>query len=118
LDEIAEFRSQDVPNSSQVDGRERALLEQGISTDKDRDQEQNPSPTDGRERALPEQEIESHQLRVRDSSQVAGRERTLLEQDDDDPFDQGWIIEFRQSIPPMIGLIWAGSIENKRREAG
>ena len=50
------------------------------------------------------------------------RERALLEQedeqDDDNWFDRDWIIEFRQSMPPMIGLIWGGSIQNKRREAG
>jgi len=50
------------------------------------------------------------------------RESALLEQieeqDIDDLFDRDWIIEFRQSMPPMIGLIWGGSIENKRREAG
>ena len=59
---------------------------------------------------------------VEDSSHLDSRERALLEQegehDDDNPFDRDWIIEFSQSMPPMIGLIWGGSIENKRREAG
>ena len=47
---------------------------------------------------------------------------TLLEQeydqDDDNPFDHNWIIEFRQEMAPEIGLIWGGSIENMRRETG
>jgi hypothetical protein len=46
----------------------------------------------------------------------------LLEQDEyqevEDLFDKDWIIEFRLSEPPMIGLIWGGSIQNLRREAG
>ena len=27
----------------------------------------------------------------------------------EDRFDRDWIIEFRRSMPPMIGLIWGGS---------
>jgi hypothetical protein len=46
----------------------------------------------------------------------------LLEQDEyqevEALFDRDWIIEFQQSEPPMIGLIWGGSIQNLRREAG
>ncbi len=41
-----------------------------------------------------------------------------LEQDDDYGFDRDWIIEFRQSMPPEIGLIWGGSIQQVRRETG
>ena len=41
-----------------------------------------------------------------------------IEQDEDYGFDRDWIIEIRQSEPPMIGLIWAGSIQNIRRDAG
>ena len=59
---------------------------------------------------------------VQDSLHLDTRERALLEQeveqDDDYGFDRDWIIEFRQSMGPEIGLIWGGSIENKRREAG
>jgi hypothetical protein len=47
---------------------------------------------------------------------------TLLEQeeqqDEDYGFDDNWIIEFRQPMLPVIGLIWGGTIENIRREAG
>jgi hypothetical protein len=46
----------------------------------------------------------------------------LLEQDEyqelEDLFDKDWIIKFRQSEPPMVGLIWGGSIQNIQREAG
>ncbi len=62
------------------------------------------------------------QSEVQDSLPLDTRERALLEQeveqDDDYGFDRDWIIEFRQSMPPMIGLIWGGSIQNMRREAG
>jgi hypothetical protein len=99
LDEIAEFGYQEDPSE----------VEDSL-------------PLDTRERALLEQEIEGNQDQVEDSLHLDGRERTLLEQedeqDDDYGFDRDWIIEFRQSMPPMIGLIWGGSIENKRREAG
>jgi len=69
-----------------------------------------------------QQELQSNQDQVSSSSLIEGRERALLEQEEDqeieDLFDRDWIIEFRQSMPPMIGLIWGGCIENKRREAG
>jgi hypothetical protein len=39
------------------------------------------------------------------------------EQDDDDLFDKDWILDFRRSMPPVIGLIWGGSIHNMPREA-
>jgi hypothetical protein len=46
----------------------------------------------------------------------------LLEQDDyqelADLFDREWIVEFRRIQPPPIGLIWAGSLEDRLREAG
>jgi hypothetical protein len=46
----------------------------------------------------------------------------LLEQDEYQEveclFDRDWIIEFRRSQPPLVGLIWGGSIQNLRREAG
>ena len=49
-------------------------------------------------------------------------EPALLEQEEepdvDDLFDKNWIIEFRRSLLPLIGLIWAGSVENTLREAG
>ena len=99
LDEIAEFGYQEdqseVQDSLHLDTRERALLEQ--ETEGNQDQVEDSSHLDGRERALLEQEVE---------------------QDDDYGFDRDWIIEFRQSMPPMIGLIWGGSIQNMRREAG
>ena len=73
-------------------------------------------------RPLLNQVIESTQSYVLHSSLLQGGERALLEQDneedDDYGFDRDWIIEFRQSMPPMIGLIWGGSIENKQRETG
>ena len=99
LDQIAEFGYQEnqseVEDSSHLDGRERALLEQ--ETEDNQDQVQDSSHLDGRERAFLKQEVE---------------------QDDDYGFDRDWIIEFRRSMAPQIGLIWGGSIENKRREAG
>jgi hypothetical protein len=74
------------------------------------------------EKALLKQELGSNTSIVLDSSLLEGGERALLEQEDDEDlanlFDRDWIIEFRQSMPPMIGLIWAGSIENKQRETG
>jgi hypothetical protein len=36
----------------------------------------------------------------------------------EDVFDKNWIIEFRRSMPPSVGLIWSGSIESMLREAG
>jgi hypothetical protein len=55
-------------------------------------------------------------------SPLEGGGGALLEQDEyqevEALFDRDWIIELRRSEPPMIGLIWAGSIQNLRREAG
>ncbi len=69
-----------------------------------------------------EQELQGNQDQVSSSSLIERRERALLEQEEDqeieDLFDRDWIIEFRQSMPPVIGLIWGGSIQNMRREAG
>ena len=69
-----------------------------------------------------QQEPQSNQDEISASSLIEGRERALLEQeveqDNDYGFDRDWIIEFRRSMPPMIGLIWGGSIKNMRREAG
>ena len=66
-------------------------------------------------------ELQSSQDDV-SSSSFRGGGGALLEQDEyqelADLFDRDWIIEFRQSLPPMVGLIWAGSIENKQRETG
>ena len=88
----------------------------------DQSEVQNSLPLDSRERVLLEQETEGNQDQVEDSLHLDTRERALLEQeveqDDDYGFDRDWIIEFRQSMGPEIGLIWGGSIENKRREAG
>jgi hypothetical protein len=88
----------------------------------DQSEVQDSLPLDSRERALLEQETEGNQDQVEDSSHLDGRERALLEQreeqDDEYGFDRDWIIEFRRSMPPMIGLIWGGSIKNMRREAG
>ena len=76
---------------------------------------------DGRERALLEQNLGSNQDQAGNSSVLKVRERALLEQEDeqdiDNPLEPDWIIEFRQSMPPFIGLFWGGSIENRRREA-
>jgi hypothetical protein len=69
-----------------------------------------------------EQELRGNQGDVAGSSLLHSGGGALLEQideqDDDNPFDTDWIIEFRRSMPPMIGLIWGGSIQNLRREAG
>ena len=69
-----------------------------------------------------EPELQSNQNDVSSSSLIEGGGGASLEQDEyqelADLFDRDWIIEFRQSMPPMIGLIWGGSIENKQREAG
>jgi hypothetical protein len=69
-----------------------------------------------------EQVIESNQSELHHSSLSGGGGGALLEQEDEEDlnnlFDRDWIIDFRQSMPPMIGLIWGGSIENKQRETG
>lgn len=69
-----------------------------------------------------DQVIESNQTNVLHSSLVMDGGGALLEQEEyqeaEDLFDRDWIIEFRQSMPPMIGLIWGGSIENQLRETG
>jgi hypothetical protein len=66
--------------------------------------------------------VQSDQGNLVLSSPIQWGERALLEQiddqDDDSPFDTDWIIEFRQTMPQLIGLIWGGSIQNIRREAG
>ena len=68
-----------------------------------------------------QQELQSNQGEVSASSLMEGG-GALLEQNEyqdvEDLFDRDWIIEFRRSMPPMIGLIWGGSIKNMRREAG
>jgi hypothetical protein len=69
-----------------------------------------------------EQEPQGNQGDVAGSSPLHNGGGALLEQivkqDDDNPFDTDWIIEFRQTMPSMIGLIWAGSVQNILREAG
>jgi hypothetical protein len=79
-------------------------------------------PMGGRERALLEQEEAEDHVHLDDLPGSGGGERALLEQDDDqelaDLFDREWIVEFRGDQPPPIGLIWAGSLENRLREAG
>ena len=99
LDEMAELGYQEDPSEVQdslhLDGRERALLEQ--ETEGKQDQVQDSLHLDGRERALLEQEVE---------------------QDDDYGFDRDWIIEFRQSMPLMIGLIWGGASRTCEKRQG
>ena len=69
-----------------------------------------------------QQELQSNQDEVSASSLMERGGGGLLEQNEyqdvEDLFDRDWIIEFRRSMPPMIGLIWGGSIKNMRREAG
>ena len=69
-----------------------------------------------------EQEIQANQDEDSASFPVEEGGGALLEQDEyqgvEDLFDKDWIIELRRSEPPMIGLIWGGSIQNLRREAG
>ncbi len=73
-----------------------------------------------------EQVIESNQSNVLHSSLLQEGGGASLEQDIDQNdeedlynlFDRDWIKEFRQSMPPMIGLIWGGSIETKQRQTG
>src|SRR5271157_2191097 len=69
-----------------------------------------------------QQELQSNQDEVSASSLMEEGGGALLEQNEyqdvEDLFDRDWIIEFRRSMPPMIGLIWGGSIKNMRREAG
>ena len=76
----------------------------------------------GRERALLEQEESEDHVHLDDLPGSGGRESALLEQDDyqelADLFDREWIVEFQRNQPPLIGLIWAGSLENRLREAG
>jgi hypothetical protein len=95
------------------------IVESGYQQDL---QEQDSLPCHPRERALLEQEEQCDQDQVTGSSPSEGRERALLEQTREDEiedlFDKDWIIEFQQAEGPIIGLIWAGSILNIRREAG
>jgi hypothetical protein len=69
-----------------------------------------------------EREVEGNQDVDAASSLVEEGGGALLEQDEyqevEALFDKDWIIEFQRSEPPMIGLIWAGSIQSIRREAG
>ena len=82
---------------------------------------QDSLPIDVRERALLEQEIGSNQDQFDHSSLLEVGERALLEQEYEQDVGnlvyRDWIIEFRQTMPPLIGLIWGGSIEYKRRDA-
>ena len=67
-------------------------------------------------------ELQSTLDDVSSSSLIEGGGGALLEQDRyqdlQDLFDRDWLIEFIRSEPPIVGLIWAGSIENKQRETG
>jgi hypothetical protein len=69
-----------------------------------------------------QKELQSNQAEVSASSLMKNGGGALLEQNEyqeaEDLFDKNWIIEFRRSMPPMIGLIWGGSIQNIRRDAG
>jgi hypothetical protein len=69
-----------------------------------------------------EQELGGNQAEVTSSLPMQGGGGALLEQDEyhavEALFDRDWIIEFSRSLSPIIGLIWAGSIQNQRREAG
>jgi hypothetical protein len=69
-----------------------------------------------------EQEPESNHDEVVASLPVEEGGGALLEQEEyqelEALFDKDWIIEFQRSEPPLIGLIWGGSIQNLRREAG
>ena len=69
-----------------------------------------------------QQEPSSTQDEVSSPALLEGGGGALLEQadeqEDDYGFDPNWIIEFRREMPPMVGLIWGGSIENLRRETG
>ena len=71
---------------------------------------------------LQEQVIDSNQSEIHHSSLLEGGGGASLEQENEEDlnnlFDRNWIIEFRQSMPPIIGLIWGGSIENKQRDTG
>ncbi len=82
---------------------------------------QEPASSEGSPTSL-QQELQSNQDEVSASSLMERGGGALLEQNEyqdvEDLFDRDWIIEFRQSMPPMIGLIWGGSIKNMRREAG
>jgi hypothetical protein len=95
LDQCIEFGYVELQDSSLVEEKIRPLLNQVI--DSNQSYSLYSSLVDGGERALLEQE---------------------LDQEDDYGFDREWIKEFRQSMPPLIGLIWGGSIENKQRETG
>jgi hypothetical protein len=132
LDEVAERGFQvadagrdegerEVPNqqtqstgSPPAEGGERALLEQ-----EGRAETIGPLRMEAGGRALLEQEDRAE---IIGSLPTEGGERALLEQgiepDLDDLFDKDWIIEFRVPLPPVIGLTWAGPVENVRREAG
>ncbi len=69
-----------------------------------------------------QQELQGNQAEVTGSSPLQNEGGALLEQNEyqevEELFDRDWIIEFRRSMPPMIGLIWGGSIQNIRRDAG
>ncbi len=82
---------------------------------------QEPASSEGSPISL-QQELPSNQDEVSASSLMMRGGGALLEQNEyqdvEDLFDRDWIIEFRRSMPPMIGLIWGGSIKTMRREAG
>ena len=109
-------------DSLPIQGGERALLEQEEMQDKII----RSLPIQRGERALLEQnnvqELQMNHDHDISSLPIQRGEQALLEQeeepDGDDLFDKNWIIEFRRSMPPVIGLIWAGSVENTLREAG
>jgi hypothetical protein len=104
----------EIIGSLPTEGGERALLERD-----DQAEIIGSLPMEKEERVLPEQEDRAE---IIGSLPTEGGERALLEQefepDLDDLFDRDWIIEFRRPSPPVIGLTWAGSVENVRREAG
>jgi hypothetical protein len=69
-----------------------------------------------------EPEVQSNQSEASSTLPLQQGGGALLEQDGyqelEDVFDKEWIIEFSRSEPPLIGLIWGGSIQNIQREAG
>ncbi len=71
------------------------------------------------DRALLEQDNQAVMVGTHPMTQ---RERASLEQEEEpdlgELFDGDWIIEFRRSTPPVIGLAWGGSVESILREAG
>jgi hypothetical protein len=120
LDEIAGngFGAEETDGSLPSQDQGGALLEQDHEVQSDH---RIVSPQDMQGGALLEQEKLSREaiLPFHCLQDRTGASPDQEELDRDDlGFDHNWIIEFRRVNQPTIGLIWGGTIEEIRREAG